>query len=158
MKAKAFLLAAVLFATGTSVCLAANDNKNDDKAKKECRMNKKCDGQKCDAFNPFEGLNLTENQKAKLNDIKAECSKKRDEVKKENQQKQRVDRQQMKRDYLAKVKGILTPEQYVTFLENMAINQHAMGPGRHHDMKKGKMDRNGQKDSPRRDKDMKKSK
>lgn len=152
MKTKALLLAAILFAAGSSVCFAANDNnKSNDKAKKECQKGQKCDGkQRCQEFNPFEGLNLTENQQAKLNDLKSEFCKKQENRKAEGQQKmdknkkddkQRPDRRQAKREYLAKVKSILTPDQYVTFLENMTVNRPDMGPGRHHDMKKGHMDK-----------------
>lgn len=155
MKTKALLLAAILFATGSSVCFAANDNnKSDNKEKKECQKGKKCEGQRCE-FNPFEGLNLTENQQAKLNDLKSEFCKKQDQRKngedkkldknkKDNQQ--RPDRREAKREYLAKVKSILTPEQYVTFLENMTVNRPDMGPGRHQQMRKGHMEKKGIKE------------
>lgn len=72
--------------------------------------------------NPFEGLNLTSEQQAKLKEI-APCGKARKECK----QKQRVCRDSIakaqRQDYLNQVKTILTPEQYVKFLENMVVNQ-----------------------------------
>ena len=148
-RGQALLLAAILFATGSPVCFAANDNnKSDNKAKKECQKGKKCEGQRCE-YNPFEGLNLTENQQAKLNDLKSEFCKKQENRKNGEGQKmdknkkddqQRPDRRQAKREYLAKVKSILTPDQYVTFLENMAVNRPDMGHVRPHEMRKGHKD------------------
>ena len=74
--------------------------------------------------NPFEGLNLTEQQKTELQSIapKKDCCKDKAEkkdkaqAKAEKQAKRAENRQKMiqnRRDYLAKVKNILTPEQYV---------------------------------------------
>ena len=55
-----------------------------------------------------------------------------------------------KRDYLAKVKSILTPDQYVQFLENSYVDQPMMKKGQgHKDMAKGRdgkrMDKQGGK-------------
>lgn len=154
MKTKALLLAAILFATGSTVCFAANDNnKSDNKVKKECQKGKKCEGQRCE-YNPFEGLNLTENQQAKLNDLKSEFCKKQENRKNSEGQnvdnnkkndKQRPNRRQAKREYLAKVKSILTPDQYVIFLENMTVNRPDMGPARHHNIKKVHTDKKAMK-------------
>ena len=141
MKTKALLLAAILFATGSTVCFAANDSANSDNTtKKECKKGDNCDRKRPD-FNPFEGLNLTENQQSKLNDLKSECCKRKESGQKGD--KQKPDRREAKREYLAKVKSILTPEQYVTFLENMTLNRPDMGPAHNRNMKKANM---GKKD------------
>lgn len=80
-------------------------------------------------INPFEGLNLTDNQKEKLNKLreerKAERSQKSQQRKSDKLRADSTSRAQQiaeKRDYLNQVKSILTPEQYVAFLENMVVN------------------------------------
>lgn len=79
---------------------------------------------KC-AFNPFEGLNLTEQQQAKLDALKQEKKAAKDAAKKDKADRKQADRAQAKSqraEELAKIKEILTPEQYVTFLENNYLN------------------------------------
>ncbi len=65
--------------------------------------------------NPFEGLNLTAEQQTALAALRNECRADRDSC-----------RAEAKRARLARIKEILTPEQYVTFLENAFVNS----PGR----------------------------
>lgn len=110
-----FALSAVTFGS------FAADNKADNN-KGVCNENVNCHNRKCDRKdrvcpNPFEGLNLTETQKTQLKELRSSmpCGKDRQKCDKKDG---RVDRSQCKRDFLAKVKAILTPEQYVTFLEN----------------------------------------
>lgn len=76
---------------------------------------------------PFDGIELTEAQRTALNNIK------RPET--------REARREARRNYLNQVKGILTPEQYVAFLENLAVNN----PGPRH-----AFNRQGQRDGNRR--------
>lgn len=104
----------------------------------------KCDGQKMErpqAVNPFENLNLTEAQqnslKALAEEQKAQCKEKADGEKADRQKeaKERMDAimdamKNQRTEYLAKIKAILTPEQYVQFLENNYVNQLGMEPGR----------------------------
>lgn len=111
-----FALSAVTFGS-----FAAN-GKADDNNNGVCNKKENCPKQKCDRKdrvcpNPFEGLNLTETQKTQLKELRSSmpCGKDRQKCDKKDG---RVDRSQCKRDFLAKVKAILTPEQYVTFLEN----------------------------------------
>lgn len=158
MKTKALLLAAVLFAAGTATTFAANDSNKDKncKYKTECVKGKK-DGRKgqCrEGFNPFEGLNLTEAQQAKLKELRTQGCPMKAEMKGEKKDGQKPDKQQMraeranaKREFLGKVKAILTPEQYVTFLENMAVNGQNGDHGRKHMMmqKDQKQSKDGQK-------------
>lgn len=111
------------------------------KAKTECPVAQECceqnvaDGQCpdncCDGL--FEGITLSAEQQAKIKDLQSKCaaqnknnSKARKEARKESREKAANDRRSGKRQYLNEMKQILTPEQYVTFLENMALN----GPGR----------------------------
>ncbi len=139
MKTKALLLAAILFATGSSICFAANDSNNNSKQKKECCRTKDGNKRECKAFNPFEGITLTADQQAKLEALKPQkcdkangnqqCDKKINECPATSDMKN--NRRQDKRDYLAKVKAILTPEQYVTYLENIAAS--APGKAKHKD-------------------------
>ncbi|MDE5568959.1 MAG: Spy/CpxP family protein refolding chaperone [Muribaculaceae bacterium] len=145
MKTKVLALAALLFAAGSSVCFAANDNDNKDCKKQatECTKQKKCDKECRKVMNPFEGLNLTAEQQTKLDALKQNCPMKADRQKVDKQDKKDMKsemmakRVQCKRDFLAQVKNILTPEQYVQFLENSFVNgQNRHGKMDHH---KGKM-------------------
>lgn len=148
MKTKFLALAVMIFAAGSSVCFAANDNKADKKQATECTQQKKCDKECRKGMNPFEGLNLTADQQAKLEALKQNCPMKADKQKADKQDKKAqkaemmAKRVQGKRDFLAQVKNILTPEQYVTFLENSFVNgQNHHGKADH---QKGRMD--GKKD------------
>lgn len=101
------------------------DGKKDCK-KKDCKKNF-CKGDRQKAFNPFEGIELTADQKAKIEALKKKgCCKDsaNDSVAQKN-------RRQARKDFILGVKEILTPEQYVTFLENIAFNHPAKS--RHHD-------------------------
>ena len=112
---------------------------------------KQCDvkGRKACAPNPFEGLNLTAEQQTKVDALKAECKAGREKAqadKKADRQKQRNDRADARKaqrtEMLAKVKAILTPEQYVQFLENNFVNgdnapQGAPGKLAKNDRRKG---------------------
>lgn len=88
---------------------------------------------------PFDGLNLTAEQQAKLKEI-APCGnkdgKKADKEAREQALKDRREAaQNSRREYLAKVKTILTPEQYTRFLENSYLNQTPRRVGRPFDRK-----------------------
>lgn len=77
--------------------------------------------------NLFEGLNLTTEQQSQLEALKGSRAN-NGQAQAEGQN--RPDRKAKKQEFLAKVKGILTPEQYTQFLENAFVN----GPAkRHHD-------------------------
>lgn len=69
-----------------------------------------CPRQQC----AFDNLNLTDAQKQKL---KALCEKQQ-----QNKKAAKADRKAAKKARLEEIKGILTPEQYVMFLENHFIN------------------------------------
>lgn len=95
--------------------------------------------------NPFEGIELTADQKTKLEALKTTCKGNKTECLsgktaghgqycKDNQcdkpESRRSDRATQKRRMLDDIKAILTPDQYVIFLENIAVNQ-APAPHRH---------------------------
>lgn len=157
MKKKIFGLALALMTVGTLSSFAANTN--DKKCDKQDCQKQQCDKKagECkkgdrQCLNPFEGLNLTADQQSKLNELKESCCKARKDNK--DNKADRVDPRQAKRDFLAKVKGILTPEQYVTFLENNFTNgrPHMDKANRQGDKK----DMKGQRQGKRGDKkDMK---
>lgn len=112
--------------------------------KVKCDKGKKgeCDGKKeCKGANPFEGITLTADQQTKIDALKAECKANREKCKAEKRaekaekkaekkaamEQARAERKQAKRDYLNKVKGILTPDQYVVFLENIVVSDAPQG-------------------------------
>ncbi len=138
-------------ALGSVTVYAQTENK--------CAEGKDCKKEKCDKkdhkkckddrkeCNPFEGLQLTEQQQAALKAIpcpakdKKECKGDKKECK--NADKINA-RKEAKQKYLDQVKNILTPEQYQQFLEN---NFKAKGEmrGKHHkkDGRHGKCDKQG---------------
>lgn len=67
---------------------------------------------------PFDGMNLTDAQKEQLKQL---CQS-RTSDKKAKKEAKREARNQNRREQLAKIKAILTPEQYVQFLENSFVN------------------------------------
>lgn len=105
--------------------------------KKECcKGETRCDKEgKRPCPNPFEGINLTQEQKDKLKDM-APCKKQEACKKKQRECRDSVARAE-RVGYLKNVKGVLTPEQYVQFLENMFVNPQPQKSGmgrapRHH--------------------------
>lgn len=74
---------------------------------------------------PFAGINLTQDQQTKLNTLrekrKAECAAVNKSRKDRFQQRDSMVRVS-KKQHLEEVKSILTPDQYVIFLENMVIS------------------------------------
>lgn len=83
-----------------------------------CAPAKAC-GDSCCTAVFFEGITLTPEQQTKIAAIKAD----RQKAAKEARENRKADRKNCKRDYLNKMKEVLTPEQYVVFLENMVVNR-----------------------------------
>lgn len=111
----------------TAVAKDNSDKTPKDNNKKEmcgCHKGKKGADKHFAKLDPFEGINLTDAQKSQLSNL--EQNRKKDGAKKEKSDKDAASRKN-KRDarkaYLEEVKQILTPEQYVTYLENIAINK-----------------------------------
>lgn len=82
----------------------------------------------------FAGLNLTPEQQQKLKDLKPAKPQARQSGERADRQrpdsaamaKRRAERRQARQDYLNGVKSVLTPDQYVAFLEAVVVEQ----PGR----------------------------
>ncbi len=95
----------------------------------------------CDNACQFEGLNLTEEQKVKIQDLDNAMKASRAEMRadlKENKDKAkfnfRENEKNLRTKYLDDLQKILSGEQYVQFLQNFYVNQL---PGRHPSMKDG---------------------
>ena len=89
-----------------------------------CTDSATCQQRPCE----FEGLNLTDAQKAQIKEIKAaqraEFKAKAQAARADKKQAKADRRQAMeqgRRDYLAKIKAVLSPEQYVQYLENKVV-------------------------------------
>lgn len=127
MKKKIFAIAMMALATaGTSTVFAARADEKNDKCRKDCARTEcaaKTTKDSCCANrpSPFDGLNLSADQQAKIKALKANCKaekvkEKTESAKLRSEMKNR--KENGRREYLAKIKEILTPEQYVQFLEN----------------------------------------
>lgn len=102
--------------------------KDDRKARREAR-------------NPFEGLNLTEAQQTQLDALagkrkaaRAEKAQAGKEAKQKGDAQRKEARRAARKAYLEEVKGIIGPDRYVVFLENMYVN----GGGHSKAVKQGK--------------------
>ena len=143
MKKTIVALSMALMATIGIQSMAQNpENNPQNREKKEMRMRGE-NRQKVQRQDmAFDGITLSAEQKAKIEALKENCKndftikklgrEQRDEMRKAIIQK--------KRDYLASMKQILTPEQYVQFLENQVVNGQKMnkGPRMNHAQKMAK--------------------
>lgn len=101
-------------------------------------------GVKVARVNPFAGLNLNAQQQQAINALQTERQQARAEKmkgEKKDKDAARADRQKQspeqriaerkaaRTSYLAKVKAILTPEQYTQYLENIYVNASPAGKG-----------------------------
>lgn len=156
---KKIIMAIALGAAGIGAAFAAQPaattENNTCNATAQCTAQHGCraDAPKC---SPFEGLNLTPEQQAKIDDLRKTCTEQRQQAR-ADRKKADADRRQTRengrRDMLAKIKEILTPEQYVTLLENNFVNAGnkpgkggkdaaRMNRGHRHCHDKAKADRN----------------
>lgn len=113
------------------------DQCNPKKGKKDGRKdNRKADKQRADrqkkngAMNPFAGLNLTEQQTTALKAVPTprevmQAARKNPST----TDNPRAIARTVRADYLKNVKNILTPQQYLQFLENNYTNQMSAQPG-----------------------------
>lgn len=84
----------------------------------DAACDKPCGGPYCEVF---AGLNLTDTQKAAIKQLNQDRRAKRQQC----DSTRREARKQARRDYFNGVKQVLSPEQYVQFLETIVIEQPA---------------------------------
>lgn len=163
MKTKLLSLAiASFFAFGTTAFAQAPADNAKTECKKGCTDKDRCHkkGDKCDrkAPNPFEGLTLTEQQQEALAAIPTPCQvMKSARDSKNTADSSAMSTPEMRREfvrnvrlnYLSQIKSVLTPEQYVQFLENSFADQKMARDdkkGHKHGRKGGKDCTKGHKD------------
>ena len=145
-------------------CCKKDGKKCDKKDGKKCGKEGKCDKKKeCKKAQQslFQGLNLTEQQKAAIAQIPnpRQVMKAARENAKESKQDQKMSKEMreafvknVRADYLNSIKGVLTGDQYVQFLENFFTDSQAMKSGKGHGdkMKDGKKMKDAKKMSDRK--------
>lgn len=164
---KKLILSFAILAASSFTMLAANDNKcpNADNCgnRKECVKKDDCKGPKADFM--FNGMNLTEEQKAKIGEIRKQCKMNCENLKNDckkdcknlNEEQKQQFKQEMKgkmldarKSCLAEIKKVLTPEQYIQFLENNYIFAKKGDAGHFKGEKRGfDKCKNGKFDCPR---------
>ena len=119
------------------------------KESKDRKGDKRADGRKMEKRNPFEGLNLTADQQTKIQQLNEKRKADHEKMKAERKEKmkaakengnnpkenaQRPSREEMaakrqadQKAYLTEIQSILTPDQYVVFLENFYTNSAPQG-------------------------------
>lgn len=129
MKRKIFSLLFVAISTIMFTSYAQSNNTENDSTQscnKCCKFDKKGKHHRMKHTNPFEGIELSDNQKEQLKDLH---QKRRNEMKDFRKNKNEGDTckmkspREMRRQQLDDLKNILTPEQYVQYLENSYMNQ-----------------------------------
>ena len=118
-------------------------NKNKEKCQdgKQCRQGGKQRGDSAmrKAYNPFEGLNLTAQQQQKLQAIPTPAqvvktarqgAKDNGQSAKGNAASNKLIRKDVRANYLKEIQTVLTPDQYVQFLENNYVNSGAGKKGK----------------------------
>lgn len=93
----------------------------------ECPTQPGCEAPMPPRANPFEGIELTEQQQSAIQTMDRQNAEKCMQNLKEEAREAREAQLQARRDYLAQLKNILTTEQYVTFLENNYVNTPSFG-------------------------------
>lgn len=163
MKKKVLGLALVAMSLAAFSGMAQNTTSTTGTAcieKTKCAKTDKCN--RAAKANPYDGLTLTDSQKAQLQQLDARTRSDRQQearVRKEARQKndsmRMADRKASRKSYLEQVKAIVGPDQYVVFLENMYVNgggQHGPKAASFHKQKskKGQMHRGGKGDRGQR--------
>lgn len=160
IKKIAILAVSAIVLAGTSAFAQNNQsNQTSTLCAKQCAKGQKC-MQAEKRANEFAGITLTADQQAKIDAVKAEmrkdCKNASSDIKKDCKKveakgakmakegkdkavrdERRVQMEAKRSQYLGKIKEILTPEQYVTYLENQALSSKGS---------KGKMSHKGNKD------------
>ncbi|MCM1356858.1 MAG: hypothetical protein NC212_10690 [Staphylococcus sp.] len=151
---KTFLSIAVFLAamTGVSASAQSQSPQNCTNPNTTCSQ-KSCAPKESKCNNPFAGLNLTEQQQSQLKALNCpnvkgkQCKQQSSKDERQAQKQQKAQqKQQARKDYLAQVKSILTPEQYVQFLENSYLERGARQKPHHGHAAKAHGNKKGGKD------------
>lgn len=145
---KKLILSMVLVA-GTAFSMMAQGQKCENQCGKQCAQTTQCAAQQpqcCDIL--FNGITLTPEQQAKFQTLKEAKAKKQAECKAKKQadmKEAKEHKQACRKQQLEEVKAILTPEQYVVYLENFYLSP--MPAQKHGNMNAnhGKMKAHGEK-------------
>lgn len=118
------LIVAAIVALAGAFTFNTSAQQNDNKAKacpqQQCIIGQRAGGPT--AYNPFEGLNLSKDQESKLQALRQQCKADRQAAQKQDKAERRQARNDQRRKMLNDIKAILSPEQYVQFLENNFVN------------------------------------
>lgn len=110
-----------------------NDKKGCEKSEQCARQGKDCAKARAAKASAFEGITLSDAQKAQLEALRPQRPEKADKAQRPDSAAC-ANRKLLRKDYVKGVKNILTPDQYVVFLENIVVNDAQM-PGGHHQAK-----------------------
>lgn len=161
MKKKIATVAVALSALIALPAMAKNPNSNNNCSLSNCNTEQCAPGQCSNPGqkqrqrpNPYAGIELTPEQKTSIDAIETARRQPTDsaaraqarEARQQQRQERAQARQDKRRDYLNQVKGVLTPDQYVIFLENIVMQQPAQG---NHDRGHARMERGRRGDSHR---------
>lgn len=137
MKMKKFLMTLAVVAMTAGAAMAQNKDDNKD-CTNDCAQTEQCQKQDCNQpacckkggpkqACEFEGLNLTDAQKEQIKTIKEEqraAAQAKKEAAKAQKAEKKNARQEGRKAYLEKIKAVLSPEQYVQYLENLVTRGH----------------------------------
>lgn len=126
MKRKILSVAFVVMSLMLTSAVAKN---NDFNTQEDCLRHKCCveKNQKIrhHGFNPFEGIELSTEQKSQLENLKNDLKKDKKCENKKEKQCHKFEKykkyQELKKKNLNEIKQILTPEQYIKYLENIVL-------------------------------------
>lgn len=143
MKKKLIVAAIAAFATAGFYASAQQPNPGTCCTENQCKEQGDCK-RPC----PFDGLDLNDAQRAQLKELQKQCAEQTKANKEKDKTARREAAKQRRAEKLAKIKEILTPEQYIKFLENQYINVHNNVKG---DFRKGRQAFNKERDKMRSD-------
>ncbi|MCC8072343.1 MAG: hypothetical protein LIO90_11160 [Bacteroidales bacterium] len=123
------LAIAAISLIGATACAQSSTDTNAQTPTEQCEKGKKGDRPGREMRDPFAGLDLTAEQRSALDALRpakpadgqrpdGPAPEAKEQREKLTPEQRAAERDSMRADYLAKVKQILTPEQYTKFLEN----------------------------------------
>ena len=137
------ILSIAFFAISALMITAVAEDKKENKpceGKEMCKHHKMKKGHRHarPIFNPFEGIELSDKQKEQFKELAENRKANFEKMKKEKKEKKegekcgmRPNPREMGKAHLDDMKEILTSDQYVKYLENIALNQSMMNKKGH---------------------------